>query len=196
MRKPFFILFFFCLLSCSNEAIYNPKPRAFPKIEYPERIQKSRHIEGCNFTFDFPDYGIYEKDEEFFGTKTINDCWFNLNLPVFKSKIHLSYFDIKSMSGLEGHIKDAFKLSSKHNVKANYIDEIPFKKPNGISGVIFDIEGNVASPYQFYLTDSSEHFLRGALYMEGQVRPDSCKPILEFIKTDIAKMINSFEWLD
>ena len=91
-------------------------------------------------------------------------------------------------------VKDAFKLSGKHNIKANYRDEMVIKKENHVSGIIFDIAGPVASPTQFYLTDSTNHFLRGALYFNNRVEPDSMAPIYEFIKKDIAKLIETFSW--
>ena len=59
---------------------------------------------------------------------------------------------------------------------------------------MFNIEGPAASPFQFYLTDSTHHFLRGALYFKSEAKPDSLKPMIEFMKTDIIEMINTFAW--
>ena len=90
---------------------------------------------------------------------------------------------------------DAFSLANKHNIKANYIDELPIEKPNGVRGFVFNIEGPVASPFQFYLTDvEDQHFLRASLYFNTQARPDSLAPVLDFVKTDLMHLINTFEW--
>ena len=89
---------------------------------------------------------------------------------------------------------DAFTLAGKHNIKADYIDEIKIQKPNHVSGFLFDIEGAAASPFQFYLTDSTKHFMRGSLYFNTESRPDSLQPVFEFMKKDIMHLINTFEW--
>ena len=81
-----------------------------------------------------------------------------------------------------------------HNKKANYIEEQGIRLPNGASGFIFNIEGPAASPLQFFLTDSTRHFLRGALYFNTSVNPDSLAPVLDFVKKDIFHMIETFEW--
>jgi gliding motility-associated lipoprotein GldD len=82
----------------------------------------------------------------------------------------------------------------EHNKKATFIDEVRFEKPNSVSGFIFNLEGPVATPFQFFMSDSTEHFLRGALYFNTQIRPDSLAPLYEFVKQDISHMINTFAW--
>ena len=60
----------------------------------------------------------------------------------------------------------------------------------------FDVDGPVASPIQFYLTDSlqQQHFIRGAFYFNSRAEPDSLAPVLSFIKEDIQVMLQSFQW--
>jgi len=65
---------------------------------------------------------------------------------------------------------------------------------NGVEGLIMEFTGPAASPMHFYLSDTTEHFLKGSLYFNTQARPDSLAPVTEFIKTDIAGIINSFSW--
>ena len=92
------------------------------------------------------------------------------------------------------YIDDAYKLMKEHQHKADFIDELPIHKPNHVSGMLFNIEGAAASPFQFYLTDSIHHFLRGSLYFNAQTKPDSMAPIFQFVKKDIIELINTFEW--
>ena len=68
------------------------------------------------------------------------------------------------------------------------------EKPNGTSGLIFNIEGPSACPFQFYMTDSSYHFFRGALYFNTVARVDSLKPYTERMKTDMMRLINTLNW--
>ena len=91
---------------------------------------------------------------------------------------------------------DAFELADWHNKRANYIDEMIIQKGNSVSGFAFLIEGPAASPFQFYLTDSTEHFLRGSLYFNTEARPDSLAPVYEFIEEDLVHMIETFEWTE
>ncbi|MDQ3140669.1 MAG: hypothetical protein M3Q56_00305 [Bacteroidota bacterium] len=180
-------------ISCKEEYSI-PKPRSFPKIDFPQKNYQYFTNNYCPFTFRFPTYATIEKDSTFFDEEALSDCWFNINLPSLNGTIYCTYFPIHNSASLEKYIKDAFKLASQHHTKANYIDELPVHKNNEVSGLIFDIQGPAASPFQFYLTDSSKHFLRASLYFHTQARPDSLAPIYEFIKLDLAELVNSFTW--
>jgi gliding motility-associated lipoprotein GldD len=183
------------LLICGcNEPSYTPKPRGYPRVILPQKAYQKFGEKYCQFTFDYPTYATIEQEALFFDEKAPSDCWFNIKINSLNAEIHCSYYDIKNENTFEKLKKDAFQLAGKHNIKADYIDELPVKKPNNVSGFVFDIEGSAASPFQFYLTDSSKHFLRGALYFNTQSRADSLKPIVEFMKVDIMNMINTFEW--
>lgn len=181
----------FCL-SCKDVS-FTPKPRAYPKVEYPEKAYRHFDMDYCNFTFEYPVYAEIQQDTTFFDEKLAGLCWFDIYIPSFDSRIHCSYYPIDVSKSLDALKADAFKLVGKHNKKANYIDELRIQKL-GVSGFAFDIQGPAASPFQFYLTDSTHHFFRGALYFNTQARPDSLAPIYTFVKEDIFKLIETFEW--
>ena len=63
-----------------------------------------------------------------------------------------------------------------------------------VYGIWFPLEGSVASPYQFFVTDSVEHYMRGSLYFNTSPNPDSMAPVIEFVKEDLEKMLETFEW--
>jgi len=184
----------FLFASCTEDPVYSPKPRGFPKVEFPEKAYQSFHESYCNIVFEYPNYAKVIKDTLFFNEKPVHPCWFDLHIPEFKARVHCSYYPISKTNTFDKLRADAFKMVGKHNMKAEFIQEYPIEKPNGVKGVVFDIEGPAASPFQFYLTDSTTHFLRGALYFNTQARPDSLAPIYEFVKTDIMHMVNTFEW--
>lgn len=196
MTSRFLIfLFITLLLSCGSDSlVLSPKPRAFPRIDFPARKLAPFTESYCPFRFDYADYNKLIKDTLFFNSAPENECWFDLNCPSLNSYLHCSYYPIDEKNSLDKLITDAFVLSNKHNIKANYIDEFPISKEGSVYGYVFDIEGDVASPFQFYLTDSTDHFLRGSLYIKAKARPDSLAPVYEFLKEDIMGMINSFEW--
>jgi gliding motility-associated lipoprotein GldD len=180
--------------ACKEEIIATPKPRAFPRVIYPTKAYQKLGVNYCKFTFDYPKYAKIQQDTAFFGEKPVNPCWFDVYYPDFDARIYCSYYPIDKKNTIQKLTKDAFELAGKHNIKANYIDELPIKKPNGVSGFVFDIQGSVASPFQFYLTDSTKHFFRGSLYFNTQSRQDSLAPVANFIKTDVMQMVNTFEW--
>ncbi len=192
-RYAFLLVLVFLVTSCGEEEVIFPKPRAFPKVEYPERTYLEFDRNYCQFSFEFPSYAKIEQDTTFFDEQSLHPCWFDVLMPSFNAKLHCSY--IPAGDDLEKLHNDAFTLANKHNIKANYIDELPVEKPNGVKGFVFNIEGPVASPFQFYLTDSDKHFLRASLYFNTQARPDSLAPILNYIKTDMMHLINTFEWM-
>ena len=187
---------FFLLLSACEDPIYIPKPRAYPKVVYPERSYQSFTEDYCSFTFEYPKYTIIEQDTLFFGKKPDNACWFDLYTKSLNAKIYCSYVPIDKNNSFEKLRDDAFLMADEHIVKANYINRIPIQNKNGVSGFAFNLEGPVASPFMFYLTDSTDHFLRASLYFNSRAEPDSLAPVVKFVKDDILHMIQTFEWND
>lgn len=110
------------------------------------------------------------------------------------AKVYCTYKQLESRKALGKSVEDSYKFVKDHLMKADYIDEFPVKKSNGVSGMIYEIEGPTATPFQFYLTDSLHHFLRGALYFNSHIDQDSLKPYYDFVKEDIIEMVNSFNW--
>ena len=91
-------------------------------------------------------------------------------------------------------MNDAYKLTAKHQIKAYAINEVITVTPSGKTAVIAELEGEVPSQFQFTITDSTENFIRGALYFNTKVQNDSLAPAIEFMKRDIMHMINTLEW--
>ena len=189
------LCFFFIAASCDTERpIYNPKPRAYPKIVFPDKAYTDVSPETCPFNFERPAYADFVRDTLFFNEKPENECWFDLYVPSLKGTIHCSYFEINESNTLDKLITDAHTLSNKHGIKAEFMDDFKVSKPNGVYGNVMSIEGDVATPFQFYLTDSTSHFLRGSLYVRSRINTDSLAPVFEFLKVDAMHMINTFEW--
>ncbi len=200
MKIPIFfkyITFSFAIiwLSCGEET-YTPKPRSFPRVAYPEKVYQNFDTNFCKFTFAYPQYAKVQRDSfNFFDNKTPTTCWFSLHIPSLNAAIYFSYYNIGGENTFAKLRDDAYKLAGKHNIRADYIDELPISKPNSkVGGMAFDIQGPAGCPFQFFVTDSSRHFLRGALYFNAKARPDSLAPVVNFMKTDLMEIINTFEW--
>ena len=194
-RNVFFSVLFISFLSSCDETVSVPKPRAYPKVVYPVKAYAPFDKRYCNFTFDLPTYAVIEHDTTFFDERPKSDCWFNILIPQLNAKIYCSYYPITSRKDFDELVKDAFDMTNKHNIKASYIDEAPVhRQADRVHGVIFNVEGPAASSYQFFLTDSTRNFLRGALYFNTQARPDSLAPVVDFVRKDLNRMVGTLKW--
>lgn len=183
-------------ISCAEEMVFTPKPRAYPRIEFPRHEYRAFDKSYCNFTFEYPTYAAIEQDTLFFDEKPVDPCWFDIYIAQFNCRIHCSYYPINSDNTFEKLNNDAFELTNKHVTKAEYINPTPVQNIQGVYGFTFNLEGPVATPFQFFLTDSTRHFLRGAMYFHSKSQPDSLSPIIDFVKEDIDHMIKTFRWLE
>lgn len=181
------LLIVISLLSCDNN--YMPRPRGYFRIDMPEK----NYIE---FDTTFP-YSFYYPAY----TKIIPDkysknqpYWINIEYPDFKGSIHISYKKIDN--NLNDYLEDTRTLVMKHIPKASSIGEKNIiNKTRHVYGKIYNIEGSAAaSTCQFYLTDSTDNFLRAALYFNVKPNNDSLQPIIDFIKKDIDYFIETFKW--
>lgn len=178
------IIFFSCQ---SND--YVPKPMAYFRIDFPEKSYRV-FDSAYPYSFEYPVYANIQVPEE----ENESKRWLNVVYPHYKGKIYLSYRPVKN--NLDTLIDDCWNFVNRHIPKASGIDpeiiQIPKKR---IFGQSFTINGQgVASPYQFYLTDSLHHFLRGALYFETNPNNDSLQPVIDFIKQDINHLIQTCKW--
>jgi gliding motility-associated lipoprotein GldD len=167
----------------------------YPKVDFPKGENIIFNNDYCNLQFEFPSYGITEKDEFFFDEKPTDPCWFDIRINSLNADLHCSYSPITKANNFDKLVNDAFKLAGKHNIKADYRKESLIHNPDAnVYGLLFMIEGPVATPIQFYLTDSTEHFFRASLYYNDKVDPDSTQIITDFLFNDVEHMIETFSW--
>ena len=199
------------ILSFSCNSDFTQKPREYYRIDFPERQYQPFDQAGYPYSFEYPVYGKIGKDSTLFDENPDNPYWINIDFPEFNGRIYLSYktiggnsvYKVKTEKGykdslvkntFEGLREEAFKMTYKHSLKASSIDDSSFITPNGISGVYFKVGGNAATANQFFLTDSSRHFIRGALYFDAAPNADSLAPVNRFLQEDLKHMINTFKW--
>lgn len=188
------VLAIISLSSCGSETAPLPKPRMYPRVIYPEKTYKSFQNTHCPFTFQMPAYGAILNDTFRFEGRPDNPCWFDLNLTSLNASIHCSYYEITRDKSLTALVNDAFNLAGKHNIKANYRKESVINNGSDVKGILFEIDGPVASPIQFYITDEKKHFFRASLYFNATVNTDSTAPVLQFIRPDLDTLISTFKW--
>jgi len=83
----------------------------------------------------------------------------------------------------------------EHTIKASSIDTKTFAYPEKkVYGNFYELKGQTASNIQFFVTDSTRHFVTGNLYFNSRPKPDSLAPAVDYIKKDLLHIIDSFEW--
>jgi gliding motility-associated lipoprotein GldD len=177
------------LLSCNTcKENYTPKPPGYIKVEYPEKKYRLYDLNPA-FRFEYPEYALITRDS----SSKAHEGWLNMNIPSLNGIIYLNYR--KLSNNLSSCIEDCRILVYKHTIKAESIDEGIINKPaERVYGIIYDIRGNAATSIQFFVTDSSLHFLRGSLYFNAQPNQDSLAPVISFVRKDIDHMIKTLEW--
>lgn len=176
--------------SCGSESVV-PKPKGFMKTNYPEK--KYALVEtGCAYRFEIPKYASLQ-DKPMQG----DTCFKDLLIPYFNAAIHITYKSVSNDSILAKYMEDSHNLAYDHGEKADDIKKTAvFDTVNNVYGIVYDIIGNAASQTQFFLTDSSNHFIRGALYFNHKPNYDSLIPAIDYIHEDINHLIKTFRWAD
>lgn len=181
--------FLFLLLAVSCKKEYTPKPRGYFRIEFPEKAYAKIDSAALPYRFEIPVYSKLVADKE----RLAEPYWTNLKFPRNKAEVHLSYKTVDN--NLRELTEDARTLAYKHSVKADAINERVFiNTKKKVYGTIYMIDGNAASPLQFFLTDSTTHFLRGALYISEVPNIDSIRPVIQFLTPDVIHLIETTEW--
>lgn len=179
------------LLSCNSS--YTPKPKGYYKINFPEKKYQVFEQAGYPYSFEYPVYAKVVKDSTFFGEATENPWWINIDFPQFQGRIYVSYKEI-GKNKFDTLIKHSFELTGKHTSKAYSIEDTAITTPNHIHGIFFTVGGDVATANQFFLTDSTRHFLRGALYFDATPNTDSLGIVNQFLLEDMKHLVNTFKW--
>ncbi len=176
------------LASCQSDFI--PKPKGYNRIDLPEPAFLPLAGD-LPYRFEYSKYALVEADR--FNPEEKE--WINLHYPRWEARVHLTY---KALDGqrttLKAYLDDALSLTSKHQIKAYGIDEMVVRTPAGYAGMVAELTGEVPTQFQFLVTDSTSHFLRGALYFNTAVKNDSLAPIIEYIKSDVMHLINTLDF--
>ena len=191
--KAFLIFSLFTLIACNSDYTIG-KRRGYFKIDFPEKAYRQFNQPGYPYTFEYPVYSHILKDTTFFESRPENPWWINIDFPQFAARVHISYKEI-GKNKFDSLVNDAFQLSYKqHTYKASAIESEEIITPNNVHGMYFTLAGNTATANQFFLTDSTKHFLRGALYFSATPNEDSISVVNDFLKKDLRHLINTLKW--
>lgn len=185
MHRHWLILFLACaLVGCTTRSV--PKPYGYCRITPPDTAYTT--ISGYPYSFALSANAELRPHDQ-----AGERYWVDIHYPWCDASVHCSY---KPVSGnLRELTDDAIGFVYKHSSHASSIPEREYANPDAhVYGVFFSLEGNTASPYQFFLTDSTHHFFRGAVYCNCRPNADSLAPVYEYLQTDIIHLMETFEW--
>lgn len=172
---------FLLLQSCKDDVV--PKPDAYLRLEYNE-ADYAAFANKCPYTFDMNDDAVIEEER---------DCSFKINYPQMKATVYLTYKPVNN--NIDLLLRDAQKLTYEHVIKADDIFEQPFiNSKNNVYGMFYRVGGNAATNTQFYVTDSTKHFVTGSVYFYARPNFDSIMPAADYITNDMRRLMETMKW--
>ncbi|MAQ70073.1 MAG: gliding motility lipoprotein GldD [Flavobacteriales bacterium] len=188
MKYIYSIISILILSGCQER--FSPKPNGYLRIHLEPKAQTIFNLTQCPFNFHAPSYWkIQNKSVEG------HNCWIDLDYINQKATIHLTYKTVSN--NVFNLIEESRTMVYKHTLKADEITEKRYQNnSNNTYGTLYDIYGETASSVQFHITDSTNHFLRGALYFSVTPNQDSLRPIINYLREDIMQIMETLEWVN
>lgn len=180
------------LTACGSDSSdsYVPKPKGYPRIDLPpHRYQTLEPVHPYQFEYNqiariLPD--TFARSEPH---------WIFVNYPKFQASVQLTYKPVRNdINRLRSMLEDSYKLAARHNIRAYSIEQRKIRLKSGLEASLIDLSGEVPSQVQFVVTDSTTHFLRGALYFNTATQNDSLQPVIQYIRQDMLHMLNTLKW--
>ncbi|MFV8368487.1 gliding motility lipoprotein GldD [Flavobacterium sp. LB2R40] len=171
----------FLIFSCKDDVL--PKPSSYLRLDYPE-AKYVNFANECPFAFEMNSDAVIKKEK---------DCGFTITYPKMKATIYLTYKPVTE--NINALLRDAQKLTYEHVIKADDILEQPYLNPDKkVYGMFYQVEGNAATSSQFYVTDSTKHFVTGSVYFYAKPNYDSIMPAASYIKNDMQRLMETLKW--
>jgi len=183
-----FLILTMSLNSCREEVNFVPKPKGYFRIDFPEKnYQKAENK--CNVNFEIPKYAYVLPKK----SPQEDRCFENIIFPYYNATIYCTLVELDS--SVKEHVQMFQNLAYEHRIKSSGIFEKEYLNyEKDVYGTTFDIQGDVACNYMFYLTDTTNYFFTGSLYFEVAPNYDSLQPVIDYLKSDIIHLVETFEW--
>lgn len=180
------------MVACGSRSSdnYVPKPKGYPRLDLPvAHYGLLPPVHPYQFEYNkiariLPD--TFARSEPH---------WIFINYPAFHASVQLTYKPVQNnINRLRAMLEDSYKLAARHNIKAYSIEQHNLRMKSGLEASVIDLSGEVPSQVQFVTTDSTTHFLRGALYFNTATENDSLQPVIQYIRKDIIHLLNTLRW--
>jgi gliding motility-associated lipoprotein GldD len=192
IKYPVFLLTGLLLAACGSDLSdnYVPKPKGYPRFDLPTPQYK---LLDPTHPYQFEYNSIARILPDTFARSEPD--WIFINYPLFKASVQLTYKPVlNDVNRLRAMLDDSYKLAARHKIKAAVFEERRVQLKSGLEASVIDLGGEVPSQVQFITTDSTTHFLRGALYFNTATENDSLQPAIQYIRNDIMHMLNTLKW--
>ncbi|MBR7154334.1 MAG: gliding motility lipoprotein GldD [Paludibacteraceae bacterium] len=189
MRKFVYIVVVVLVLGACGK-VTSPRPYGYYRITTPDTSYAPFEVQypSYPYTFSLSQNAVVKPR-----TDVEEPYWINLYYPALDATVHCSYKPVRN--NLRELTNDALEFVYRNASFANAIPESDYTHPEvNVYGVLFDLEGNTASSCQFFVTDSTHHFFRASVYCNCPPNADSLAPVYNYLRTDIVKMVETFEW--
>ena len=179
------VVFSVIFFSCNDSSL--PKQSAFLRIEFPQPNYLAHKEIKLPVDFYYNSSAI--------DIKINNNQQFSLDYYKMNFSVDISHNKINKPQDLENSLRDFSLLLDTHSKKSNGVFMREYENSNNIVyAKIFEIRGDVASPIQFYLTDSTSNFINGSLNLKFKPKYDSIFPSIQYVKNDILVFVESLNW--
>ena len=179
------------LASCHHKVDYTPKPEAYLRFDFPTKEYQLYDTTALPFTFErATNANVNLKKNE------RRDKWVDILYPEYRGVVFLSYKPLHSVKDLRGQIDTSYELLKMHFDFSSGVDERQYADPTSrVYATTYLLKGtNVASTYQFWVTDSTSHFLRGSLFLDCTPNNDSLAPVLDYLQQDLVHLLETLKW--
>lgn len=176
------------IAACGNSSVPIPKPPTYLRIDAPDHVYTS-YNENCPYTFEI---------NEAYTVKNVSDslgptCHKDIDFGPLNGMLHFSYIDMKEP--VATYINYSNDKVDDHKVKATGIEDFQIIRPEDrVFGTFFSLQGDVAAPFHFYLTDSTDRFVSGIVYFNSVPNYDSLKPSMDYVELDLKHLVETFKW--
>ncbi|MFD2932561.1 gliding motility lipoprotein GldD [Spirosoma flavum] len=192
IKYSLFILTGILLAACGSNPSENyiPKPKGYPRFDLP---MPSYKLLDPTHPYQFEYNKIARILPDTFARSEPD--WIFINYPAYKASVQLTYKPVRNdMKRLRAMLDDSYKLAARHKIKASMFEQRKIRLKSGLEASLIDLSGEVPSQVQFITTDSTTHFLRGALYFNTATENDSLQPVIQYIRKDILHLLNTLKW--
>ncbi len=186
----FFLVLGLILVSCGDDELPIPKPPTFLRINMPEH-KYAKMTQEVPYT--------YELSKSYFAKPVVYGSVVTphqeINLGPLNGVVYLNYYPLANQDSLARYINLSNDKVDEHKIKASKIvDKRIIDPKRKVYGTFFELQGDVATNFQFYLTDSVSNFVRGEVLMNCRPNYDSLRPSLDYLRQDLMHMVETFEW--
>ena len=169
------------------QRVPEPKPRGYFRLDLPAHAYDTLRLE-LPFFMEVPAYAEVRQTE----AERVQGG-FDVFFPSFGATLYLTYKPVDhNLERLSADMVRAVQFIARQPEHIRPSRLAGLKR--GVSGILYEVDGPVASAVQCCLTDSVRHFLRASLYFSQAVNPDSLRPVIQFLTDDIRYMASSLEW--